>query len=205
MDIFSSMKDIFTNIGLFLIIIIAIILVAYSMESPRLVRYYVRSSPIDYDFVSSVKQIINSTNWRHYRVEESADEASADIVINLADRNEMEKWHTKKEYYPSGKEIRFSVTVQSKTRKPEIYIDAINWKDGVSESRLSLEQYRNYVIRHEFMHALGYDHQPCNINTAINGVCPILYQSTRGCPDGFKCGSQVTTVDFEKRLPVSYL
>ena len=54
------------------------------------------------------------------------------------------------------------------------------------------------------MHALGYDHQKCDSNTAVNGVCPILYQATRGCPDGFKCGYEVLPVDYNDKISGSY-
>ena len=50
------------------------------------------------------------------------------------------------------------------------------------------------------MHALGYDHQPCNTTTATNGRCPIMYQSTIGCPEGFKCGYNISAADYTKRL-----
>jgi hypothetical protein len=51
---------------------------------------------------------------------------------------------------------------------------------------------------------LGFDHQPCNNDTAPNGICPVLYQSTRGCPTGFKCGYEVTKFDYNKKIKGSY-
>jgi hypothetical protein len=156
------------------------------------------------DFVSETKQIIESSNVNNtHNVRYTPDINSADIVIRLVPRKELTKYHSKIEYYPgSQKQIRFSFTWQKP--KPHIAIDNINWRDGVPESGLTLSQYRRYVIQHEFMHALGYDHQPCNAETAPGGVCPVLYQSTRGPPAGFKCGHEITEFDYGKKIPGSY-
>jgi hypothetical protein len=191
-----------------LILIIAIVgFIIYHMYFRTIdVRYYISDSVTDSSFKNKTRQIINNTKWSRYQVRESPTENDADVVIKLSNRSEMDQWHNNPEYYEgTKKQIRFSITTQGKLNKPRIYIDEGNWLNGVPESGLSLEEYRKYVIRHEFMHGLGYDHQPCNSKTAVNGVCPVLYQSTRGCPKGFKCGYEVLPVDFTDKLSFSYL
>ena len=106
--------------------------------------------------------------------------------------------------------IRFSITVQSKSMVPVIYIDRNNWTRGVPRSKLLPNDYRRYVITHEFGHALGFDHQECSAKTSTYSpetnewYCPVMYQSTRGCPNGIICGSKVSKFDFEKRISQAY-
>jgi hypothetical protein len=165
------------------------------------ILYYIDSA--DAEFISETKQIlIESSINKTHRIAQTDNPSAADITIRLAPRAELDKYHKAEEKYPDGRPIRFSLTWQKP--KPHISIDDINWRYGVKESGLSLDQYRKYVIQHEFMHALGYDHQPCNEETAKNGTCPILYQSTRGCPSGYKCGYTITEADYGKKIPGSY-
>lgn len=176
------------------------------------IYYYTVPSSIDYNFPIEVNRIIqNSTIPGKYNVIETKQFDQADITIELKTAEFMDKFVDTVEYYPgTNKKIRFSVTTQNINTKPKIYIDAINWMQGVKESGLSLEKYRNYVIVHEFMHALGHEHVKCDENhhTVVNGqkVCPVLYQSTRGCPDGFLCGYAATQHDFNaNKIPVRYV
>jgi len=186
-----------------LIFVIVIVWLICNSHSTNIVSYYTNG---DNDFRSQVRKILASSNWhKKYRIYETNDPEEATITINLTSREDMNEWHDNPQYYPSGKQIRFSITTQDFYNKPEIFIDQENWLHGVDESGLTVEQYREYVINHEFGHGLGYDHQPCNKNTAVNGVCPVLYQSTRGCPKGYKCGYKTLPVDFTKRLKFRYL
>ena len=109
----------------------------------------------------------------------------------------------KMQYDSENQPIYFSYTYNTTPRK--IIFDPGNWLFGVKRSGLTLNDYRNYVVRHEMLHALGYDHQECNEKTAVlvNGemVCPVMYQSTRGPPAGFVCGSEIQPVDYTKLLP----
>lgn len=188
------------------LIIAAVVLLFVVWASDTDVTYYVYESLLDSNFANETRRILQNTDFLgKITVREVSDPASAIITIKLTPRDKMDMWHMKKEYYPSGKEIRFSMTEQGWYIKPAIYIDSGNWINGVPESGLTLEQYREYVIRHEFMHGAGYDHQPCNQYTAINGVAPVLYQSTRGPEPGFKCGWKVTPIDFTKKLTPRYI
>lgn len=189
---------------LIIFIIIVSIIVYFNYEKE--ITYFVEPSNLDSNFKHQVRNIIQETNfYNKYNNIKEINESNADIIIKLSDRKSLDKWHDEKEYYPNtNKEIRFSLTVQNYNKKPIIYIDANNWLYGVPESGLSLDEYRQYVIRHEFLHALGYDHQPCNEFTAKNKTCSVLYQSTRGCPKGFKCGFKTLPVDFTKKIENSY-
>ena len=160
--------------------------------------YHAKDSPVDANFSQSVDRIIKESDIGFPLYSTSLEDAT--IIIELLPRDEMVKLATSKpEYYPGTKNrIWFSWTF--KRSKPLIQIDGNNWLYGVKESGLTLDQYRNYVIIHELMHAIGYDHQPCNSKTAPDGICPIMYQSTRGCPKGFKCGYKTKTVDYYKNL-----
>ena len=199
-SILGFIKDFF-----WFILFLSVVLLVLWIDSNTNVEYYIYRSDIDNTFVEQVRNIMANTDWGKYKVIEVDKPENAIITIRLCSRKEMDKWHDEPEYYPSGKEIRFSITTQNQYIKPKIFIDSGNWLNGVPESGLELKDYRNYVIRHEFMHALSYDHQPCNEETAVNGVCPVLYQSTRGCPKGYKCGSNILPVDFTKRLTHRYL
>ncbi len=153
------------------------------------VAYYIHDSDIDHDFKRIAGKILETSPWKSHGIREVYSPDEAKITIRLADRKFMDDSYNKNpdkiEYYPgTNKQIRFSYTITSDT--PEIYIDEVNW-NGVPESGLSVDDYRIYVINHEMGHALGFDHVPCDATTAVNGVCPVMYQSTRGCGE-FQCG-----------------
>lgn len=166
----------------------------------RSVKYYVADSNIDPQFKQQTENILQNSNWKTYRSFQQADsEQDANVVIRLVSDKELDWLHSEPKYYPDGKQVRFSYTVQSSDMSPEIYINSKNWLYGVKESGLSLDEYRTYVINHEFGHALGYHHQPCN-----TGRCPVMYQSTRGCPEGTVCGFQPNNADLNKKIKNRY-
>lgn len=199
-DISSFIQNLLSD-GLVLIILLICIILYYSTIHQNIWTYYIDES-LSIDFAAQCRRILQKSSIHDtYTIKEVFDKKSADIEIYLVTRDNMLKKRGTKplEMYPgTDKPIYFSWTYQKP--KPTIYIDEINWLYGVDESGLNIQEYRTYVIQHEFMHALGYDHQVCNKNTAPNGVCPIMYQSTRGCPKGFKCGHNITKFDYEKRI-----
>ncbi len=208
MGLMEDMSNLF-----YVLLFIIVVVVFYAAFTERKytnrgnsIKYYIKPYPSNDNFLSETRHILNnsSINNTHY-IEETLDISNADIQIELVSRSNMAKMYNEDEieYYPGTKErIWFSFTTQRP--KPRIYIDEINWTYGVKQSGLSIRDYRKYVIQHEFMHALGYDHQPCNEKTAVNGVCPVLYQATRGCPVGFKCGYNVTLSDYDSKISGSY-
>jgi hypothetical protein len=144
-------------------------------------KYYIYASKLDLNFKATVMRIIAGMG-REIDLSPAERRSAADFTIRLVPRVYLDNFHTKKEFYPaSGKEIRFSFTVDD-TR---IYIDGTNWKQGVPESGLSRTAYRTYVIQHEVGHALGHRHKKCNWVTATGRKCPVMYQMTRGPPIGF--------------------
>lgn len=196
--------------------IIAIIFFNDTLARYIPVYYYVHHSERYPTFQMECRDILEHSAWKSYRSYQPVDQPErANIQIWLKPESFMsEKYGTDIEYYydhldqwgqpisPNGKKgrrIHFSTTYYTDPNKPIIYINEANWA-GCPESGLSLSEYREYVINHEFGHALGYDHQPCNTQTAMNGRCPVMYQSTRGPPIGFRCGYKPIGVDITKKL-----
>jgi hypothetical protein len=59
----------------------------------------------------------------------------------------------------------------------EIYLNSDRWFHGSRESKLSLENYRQYMVSHEMGHILGKEHKNC---PCIGCHAPIMLQQTRG-------------------------
>ena len=190
---------------LLIALVLLIVVYFFISYSPHCIKYYVYYSNIDPLFVPRVNYILANSRWhKWYNFQPTDCKEEADIYIKLKPDKYMDKYENKKEYYPSGKEIRWSVTVQSPVQKPRIYINANSWLHGVEESKLSLAAYRTYVINHEFGHALGFTHQPCTESDPFK-TCPVMYQSTRGCPKNKHCGRQPVEQDRTKIMPEAYL
>lgn len=192
--------NIFSNLAWVFILLVAVIVYYVFIYRPN-IKYYFKTD--DLAFLSEAREIMKNSNINDtHDITEVRDERDANIIIEIVPRKKLDYLHKKPEYYPgTNKQIRFSFAwPMRKHRKGYIAIDAVNWLYGIQESGLTLSEYRKYVLQHEFMHALGYAHQECNINTTSDGVCPIMYQSTRGCPPGFKCGYQVRKIDYSKRI-----
>jgi predicted Zn-dependent protease len=180
-----------------LFILIILVIIACIVHYNSVFYYYTVPSEIDIHFQRQVREIISKCKWNSmYKLREVHCEELADTIIYLVDRSELDSLHTSGDKYPDGRPIRFSMTLTKPMQVPKIYIDSVNWLKSVPESKLSIEDYRKYVITHELGHALGYDHVPCNKDTAVNGTCPVMYQSTRGCPNGFACGTDVSRNDW---------
>uniref|UniRef100_A0A6C0JNM8 DUF3152 domain-containing protein n=1 Tax=viral metagenome TaxID=1070528 RepID=A0A6C0JNM8_9ZZZZ len=58
-----------------------------------------------------------------------------------------------------------------------MYLNADRWFHGASASKLSLQDYRQYMVSHEIGHILGYDHKKCPCK---NCPAPIMMQQTKG-------------------------
>ncbi len=141
--------------------------------------YYVIKNRFDPYFREQVNDAIRKE--LPHRLIETLDKNTADILIEIKHTDELAQ-HRTLDYYDDGTEIKFSYTIYNKT-PILIHIDSSNWLNGVKQSGLTLQQYRQYVILHEFGHALGYDHMDINATT-FDGKTPIMYQATRGIPKG---------------------
>jgi hypothetical protein len=58
-----------------------------------------------------------------------------------------------------------------------MYLNADRWFHGASKSKLSLDDYRQYMISHEIGHILGFDHVTC---PCPGCKAPIMMQQTLG-------------------------
>ena len=63
---------------------------------------------------------------------------------------------------------------------PWIHINYNRWKNGSVESKLSLHEYRIYLINHEVGHLLGLEHP----KKPTSGPCPVMWQQTKSQPPG---------------------
>ena len=160
--------------------------------------YLVLDHKTNKKFKPRAEKILKDSSWHEIRdFRKASPNETPDVVIRLGEVKELDKLNRSKgiEYYPGTNEpIRFSYTIKNDNTDPiKIIIDPINWEYG-GKSGLSKPDYETYVINHEFGHALGYDHSECNAYTAKLGVCPVMYQSTRGC-GSFKCGIKYRSAD----------
>lgn len=58
-----------------------------------------------------------------------------------------------------------------------VYLNAKRWFEGSKESKLNLEDYRQYMVSHEIGHILGKGHTHCRCKGCH---APIMMQQTRG-------------------------
>ena len=58
-----------------------------------------------------------------------------------------------------------------------MYLNADRWFHGAAASKLSLTDYRQYMVSHEIGHILGHDHKKCPCK---NCPAPIMMQQTLG-------------------------
>ena len=58
-----------------------------------------------------------------------------------------------------------------------MWLNSERWFHGAPKSKLSLENYRQYMISHEMGHILGFDHEKCPCK---NCPAPIMMQQTLG-------------------------
>jgi hypothetical protein len=112
----------------------------------------------------------------------------ADVRIGIAPKRSHYR-------HVNGKRVYFSVTFISENPRT-ILFDPYNYKYGVKRSGLSVEDYRTYVINHEFGHVLGKDHLRCKAGEQ----CPVMYQMTRGLKKGSIPTSVVTDRDRLARI-----
>lgn len=58
-----------------------------------------------------------------------------------------------------------------------MYLNAHRWFHGAPESKLKLEDYRQYMVSHEIGHILGHGHKKCPCKGCD---APIMLQQTKG-------------------------
>jgi hypothetical protein len=67
-----------------------------------------------------------------------------------------------------------------------MYLNADRWFHGSKASKLSLDDYRQYMVSHEIGHILGFEHQQC---PCVGCKAPIMMQQTLGIG---KCSPNTT-------------
>lgn len=67
--------------------------------------------------------------------------------------------------------------MQSCRQGEHVVVNILRWTDGSAASKLSLADYRSYVVSHEVGHALGHDHVDC---PAPGALAPVMMQQTIG-------------------------
>jgi hypothetical protein len=58
-----------------------------------------------------------------------------------------------------------------------MYLNADRWIRGAKKSKLSLDDYRQYMVSHEIGHILGFEHKHC---PCVGCKAPIMMQQTLG-------------------------
>ena len=58
-----------------------------------------------------------------------------------------------------------------------VWLNADRWYHGASKSKLTLDDYRQYMVSHEIGHILGYEHVHCS---GKGQSAPIMMQQTKG-------------------------
>ena len=58
-----------------------------------------------------------------------------------------------------------------------MFLNSMRWMHGAKESKLPLEEYRQYMVSHEMGHILGHDHVKC---PGPGKPAPIMMQQTLG-------------------------
>lgn len=58
-----------------------------------------------------------------------------------------------------------------------MYLNSERWFHGSVESKLTLDDYRQYMVSHEIGHILGYDHVKC---PCVGCKAPVMMQQTIG-------------------------
>lgn len=76
-----------------------------------------------------------------------------------------------------------------------MYLNFKRWTDGAVASKLSLDDYRQYMVSHEMGHILGHDHVSC---PASGAPAPIMLQQTKGI-GACKPNTKLTDKDRNKK------
>lgn len=97
-----------------------------------------------------IKEVLNdSRGWKKhkYKFKYEPNINLADIIINISSNEEIIR------------ECNFDGLSCANMSTNHIYINIDNWRNGCKKSKLSLQDYRTYIICHEIGHILGRDHK----------------------------------------------
>jgi hypothetical protein len=125
------------------------------------------------EFIKTVYNILNDENGWKIPCEfiENAAENECDFDIHLI---------THKNIIGKCKTL-YNMSCVNNLGGNKIYVNINRWVYGSVHSKLNIEQYRSYIINHEFGHLLNQNH--CNPpNNAV--LTPIMVQQTLGIGNG---------------------
>ena len=124
-----------------------------------------------------------------YDVRVSHDEFVRDLQIYLADPDGWKGHHFELVKDRPDVTIRLSspATIRAQCGDGNLscaelggthmYLNSQRWMHGSKESKLPLDEYRQYMVSHEMGHILGYDHVKC---PGKGKPAPIMMQQTLG-------------------------
>ena len=120
-----------------------------------------------------IDKIVNTLNdrrgWKKfgYNFSYKNNAQHADFIITIAPNEKIKKI------------CKFSGLSCADISKNIVYLNLEKWKRGTQKSKLSLDDYRTYLILHECGHIIGKDH--IKISDCKPGIkCPIMVQQTLG-------------------------
>jgi hypothetical protein len=126
----------------------------YSIRNPAQIEFYVTTYLNDPD------------GWAKKGYFFIPVEAHGDVIIRLSSPETIEK----KCGLPKGLSC-------AEMGGKHMYLNSERWFHGSSKSKLSLDNYRQYMVSHEIGHILGFDHSEC---PCVGCPAPIMMQQTLG-------------------------
>jgi hypothetical protein len=135
--------------------------------------------------------IIDSEVIKKYKIYEPSQTAFF-IMAHLYDPDGWRKQGYSFENVLEGEDILITLslpeTIEKKCGLPKqlscaelggrfIYLNSDRWFKGSKKSKLSLADYRHYMINHEMGHILGFEHTKC---PCVGCKVPIMVQQTLG-------------------------
>lgn len=156
-------------------------------------------------FVQTTEDTLNKSRINDYvDIYRVNSKREADIIIRLVTREEAIELIKKSKIVSMEdvKDNKFFSWVEYLKAKPEVNIDYEKWLKGSEINYgISLKKYRETLIQHEFLHALGYAHVNCNVNTKLGNKCPLMFGPATTYKKNHIHNHEVTAIDFSERLP----
>lgn len=119
--------------------------------------------------VKKISNVLNDNKgWRRLGYDFKFKEKNAKFKIKIVKEDKIVKI------------CKFSGLSCADMSKNIIYINIKRWRRGSKASKLSLDDYRTYIINHEIGHLLGRDHYQCGKSGT---KVPVMVQQTLGISD----------------------
>jgi len=126
----------------------------YQIRNPAQIEFYIIAYLNDPDGWSTRGYFFESVS------------KNEDVLIRLATPTTIEK--------QCGQPANLSC---AEFRGNRVYLNSDRWFTGSPESKLNLEDYRQYLVSHEIGHILGYEHESCPCKGC---KAPVMMQQTLG-------------------------